>query len=78
MTKQGVTIVLNGEIYNFKKLRKILQESGTSFFSNSDTEVVLEMYLKYGEKFASKLKGMFSIAIYDSRKNRKYECLEFR
>ena len=67
MTKQGVTIVLNGEIYNFKSLRKNLQNQGINFFSNSDTEVVLEMYLKYGEKFVNNLRGMFAIVIYDSR-----------
>ena len=70
MTKQGVTIVLNGEIYNFKSLRKNLQNQGVNFFSNCDTEVVLEMYLKYGEKFVNYLKGMFAIAVYDSGLNK--------
>ena len=70
MTKDGVTVVLNGEIYNFRDLRKKLETKGKIFKSNTDTEVVLELYLQIGEKFVSQLRGMFAIAIFDSRLNK--------
>lgn len=59
----SVWIVFNGEIYNFKELRKQVQ--GYPFVSQCDTEVILAMYLKYGIKCLRQLNGMFAIAIYD-------------
>jgi asparagine synthase (glutamine-hydrolysing) len=60
-------IVFNGEIYNYIELRKELQE-GYSFSTDSDTEVILAAYLKWGESFLCKLRGMFALALYDSKK----------
>jgi len=62
-------IVFNGEIYNFKNERKKLQGLGYKFGSESDTEVILALYDKYGEECLSHLRGMFALAIYDSKKN---------
>lgn len=60
-----VAIVFNGEIYNFKDLRKELE--GYNFISTSDTEVIIAAYLKWGLDFLNNLNGMFAIAIYDFR-----------
>ncbi|MBX3008342.1 MAG: asparagine synthase (glutamine-hydrolyzing) [Melioribacteraceae bacterium] len=66
---KNVIIVYNGEIYNFLDLRtKYLQEF--KFNSNSDTEVIIKLYIKYGETFVHKLNGDFAIAIYDKRDNK--------
>jgi asparagine synthase (glutamine-hydrolysing) len=58
-------IVFNGEIFNFKDLRSELQSSGVSFHSNSDTEVLLYLYIQEKEKCLNKLNGFFSFCIYD-------------
>lgn len=62
-----VGIVFNGEIYGYQKLRKRLIAKGYQFRSTSDTEVVLNAYLEWGEKFITQVDGMFGIAIYDRR-----------
>ena len=60
-------VIFNGEIYNFKEIRNELKEKHT-FYTNSDTEVILHAYEEYGEACINKLDGMFSFAIYDTRK----------
>lgn len=62
-------IVFNGEIYNFRTLRRDLVDEGWHFDSESDTEVVLALFQKYGEGFLKFLQGMFSLAIYDSEEH---------
>lgn len=62
-----VAIVFNGEIYGYKKLRKKLMERGFQFKSSSDTEVILNAYLEWGETFITLVDGMYGIAIYDKR-----------
>ncbi|MBE5953577.1 MAG: asparagine synthase (glutamine-hydrolyzing) [Lachnospiraceae bacterium] len=62
-------IIYNGEIYNYKQLKKELQSYGFTFNTNSDTEVIGYMFIKYGPLFASMLNGIFSIAIYDEAEN---------
>ncbi|MCK5019381.1 MAG: asparagine synthase (glutamine-hydrolyzing), partial [Candidatus Peribacteraceae bacterium] len=61
-------VVYNGEIYNFLELRKILQDKGYSFKSNSDTETLLLGYLHWGEDIVNRIKGFFSFAIWDMKK----------
>jgi asparagine synthase (glutamine-hydrolysing) len=61
------TIVYNGEIYNFKDLRKELQELGCRFTSDCDTEVVLKAYARWGKGCLKKLRGMFAFAIWDEQ-----------
>jgi asparagine synthase (glutamine-hydrolysing) len=63
---KSITILLNGEIYNFKEIRSDLVEKGYHFSSNSDTEVVLKAYQQYGTDCLHKFIGMFAIVIYDS------------
>lgn len=59
-------ITFNGEIYNYKILRDQLILSGTNLRTNSDTEVILELYILEGVKFLSRLEGMFAFCIWDS------------
>ncbi|TAF63367.1 MAG: asparagine synthase (glutamine-hydrolyzing) [Cytophagales bacterium] len=59
-------IAYNGEIFNFKTLREELITEGYTFFSQSDTEVVLKSYMAWGEKCLQKLDGFFAFALYDT------------
>ncbi len=61
------SIVYNGEIYNYKELRKQLENSGHEFLSTGDTEVVLAAYAQYGEDCLKQFEGMFSFAIWDEK-----------
>lgn len=58
-------IVFNGEIFNFRELRQELLSEGVSFFSEGDTEVLLKLYIRHGEKCLARLNGFFSFCIYD-------------
>lgn len=58
-------IVFNGEMYNYLSLRNELIGKGHSFYTNSDTEVVLHGYEEYGTDFFDKMEGMYAFAIYD-------------
>ena len=60
------SIVFNGEIYNYKEIRKILEEKGVRFFTDGDTEVLLEGFVEYGSNILNLLRGQFAFAIYDS------------
>jgi asparagine synthase (glutamine-hydrolysing) len=62
-------IVFNGEIFNYKELRKELEKSGIRFKTHSDTEVLVQMYALYGEKCLSKLNGQFAFAIWDRKEH---------
>ena len=63
-----LTIVFNGEIYNFPDLRADLGANGMVFATHSDTEVVLAAYRKWGKDCLSRLNGMFAIALHDARR----------
>jgi asparagine synthase (glutamine-hydrolysing) len=70
MNYRELSIVFNGEIYNYKEIRKDLEKSGHQFISNSDTEVILHAYEQWGTEFVHRLIGMFVIAIYDKNKDK--------
>jgi asparagine synthase (glutamine-hydrolysing) len=63
----AVAIVFNGECYNFAELRTELEALGRRFVSSCDTEVILAAYLEWGEQSIQRLRGMFAIALFDSR-----------
>jgi len=63
----GVTIIYNGEIYNFRELRRDLESRGHAFRGHSDTEVILALYLEHGERMLPMLNGIFALAIWDPR-----------
>ena len=65
-------IIFNGEIYNFQKLRKDLEERGHKFRSKTDTEVVLHLYEDYREKCLEMLNGIFAFAIWDIRQKKLF------
>lgn len=60
-------LVYNGEIFNFKELKKGLEEKGVSFRSHSDTEVLLQLFIREGEQCLQKLNGFFAFCIYDKQ-----------
>jgi asparagine synthase (glutamine-hydrolysing) len=63
----ALTIVYNGEVYNFMEVREELQRLGHQFVSRSDTEVVMRAFQEWGEACLQRLRGMFAFAIHDKR-----------
>lgn len=61
------SIAFNGEIFNYRELRQQLEEKGTKFFSQSDTEVLLKLFILEKEKCLNKLNGFFAFCIYDKQ-----------
>ncbi|TRZ87967.1 MAG: asparagine synthase (glutamine-hydrolyzing) [Streptomycetaceae bacterium] len=66
---EKINMVFNGEIYNYRELRHELEQSGIHCRTSSESEVIINLYLKYGLGFIGKLNGMFAIAIHDARDN---------
>ncbi|UCH94613.1 MAG: asparagine synthase (glutamine-hydrolyzing) [Candidatus Aminicenantes bacterium] len=67
MTRDHLTIVTNGEVYNFLDIRKQLEQEGIEFRSQTDTEVILRAYQKWGINVLHQFNGMFAIAIWDDK-----------
>ena len=67
LTKDGLTLVYNGELYNFQTLRAQLTARGARFVTRSDTEVVLEAWRAWGPGALPKFRGMFAFALFDQR-----------
>lgn len=63
------TIAFNGEIFNFRELRQQLLQKGHTFHSQTDTEVILHLYMAEGRSFLKKLNGFFAFAIYDKEED---------
>jgi asparagine synthase (glutamine-hydrolysing) len=64
---EQIHMVFNGEIYNYRELRSELEKSGVHCRTTSESEVIINLYLKFGLDFISKLNGMFAIGIHDAR-----------
>ncbi|MEW5879398.1 MAG: asparagine synthase (glutamine-hydrolyzing) [Pseudomonadota bacterium] len=72
MTDDGVVIVFNGEIYNYRTLQAQLERDGYRFRTRSDTEVILNLYHRGGLSALEALEGMFAICLVDGRKGKAY------
>jgi asparagine synthase (glutamine-hydrolysing) len=69
---KSIWITYNGEVYNFKDLRAGLEKAGYAFFSNSDTEVIINCYKHWGIDCIHKFNGMFVFALWDNEKNKLF------
>src|SRR5579859_2381472 len=67
MTKDNLVMVYNGELYNYKELRRELAGLGVRFVTNSDTEVVVEAWRRWGPEALKKFRGMFAFALADTQ-----------
>jgi asparagine synthase (glutamine-hydrolysing) len=65
--RESIHLVFNGEIYNYRELRQELESSGVHCRDSSESEVIINLYLKHGLNFINKLNGMFAIALHDQR-----------
>lgn len=65
-------LVYNGEIFNYRELRSELEESGVRFHTQSDSEVVLQAFIRYGRNCLQKLNGFFAFALYDQQDHRLF------
>ena len=68
----GLVLVFNGTIYNYKELRKELTSKGYSFFSHSDTEVIIKAFHLWGQDCVKRLDGMFAFCIWDKKKEQLF------
>lgn len=68
--RRSVWTVFNGEIFNHVELRKALEGAGHRFYTHSDTEVIVHLYDRYGDRFVEHLNGQFAIALWDSERKR--------
>ena len=67
---RSIVTVFNGEIYNYKELRKDLEAKGHRFITQSDTEVIVHQYEEVGDRCVEYFRGMFAFAIWDDKKRR--------
>ena len=73
----SLVIIFNGEIYNYMEIREKLVESGHSFKTNTDTEVLIHGYEQYREKLLNMLRGMFSFVIWNKNKKELFGARDF-
>jgi asparagine synthase (glutamine-hydrolysing) len=67
---KSILVVFNGEIYNYQSLKQTLQERGHSFQTQSDTEVIVHAYEEFGDDCPTQLRGMFTFALWDKKRQR--------
>ncbi len=71
---RSVSVVLNGEIYNYRELRERLRSRGHRFATNGDAEPIAHLYEEHGTGLARELHGMFAFALWDSKRQRLLLC----
>ncbi len=74
---KSISIVFNGEIYNFQVLKRQLEDQGVQFSTTSDTEVILKLYEAHGTDAFAMLDGMFGLSIHDKNINKVYIARDF-
>ena len=72
MSRNGCTLVYNGELYNTEQLRQELNKLGHSFEGHSDTEVVLHSYIEWGQACVHKFNGIFAFAVWEEQERRLF------
>lgn len=72
-----LVLMFNGEIYNYKDLRKELIEAGHTFYTDTDSEVLIHSFEQWGEKMLNKLRGMFGFAIYNIKNGSLFIARDF-
>lgn len=68
----SIQVVFNGEIYNFRQLRRSLEAKGHTFQTQSDTETIVHAYEEHGERCVDHFRGMFAIAVWDAERRRLF------
>ena len=71
---KNLTLIFNGEVYNYKELKVLLEKKGYKFTTSSDTEVLIKSIHCWGLNSLKKFEGMWAIAFYDKSKNKTYLC----
>ena len=74
---KSIIITFNGEIYNYQDLKKELLQLGHSFYTETDTEVLVHSYEQWGTDMLNRLRGMFGFVIYDKNKNQVFGARDF-
>ncbi|WP_028504823.1 asparagine synthase (glutamine-hydrolyzing) [Ruminococcus sp. FC2018] len=74
---RSMVLVFNGEIYNYRDIRKELAAAGHTFATNTDSEVLIHGYEEYGAKLLGKLRGMFAFVIWDSKNKELFGARDF-
>lgn len=74
---KSLVLMFNGEIYNYKELRKELVEAGHSFYTDTDSEVLIHGFEQWGEKMLPRLRGMFGFAIYNTKDGSLFLARDF-
>lgn len=72
MKFQNLSIIFNGEVYNYKEIKKELKDRGHQFISTSDTEMILHAFDEWGTKCVERFIGMFAFVIYDCKQRKVY------
>lgn len=74
---RSLVLTFNGEIYNYKDLREELLKAGHSFYTQTDSEVLIHGYEEWGKDMLNKLRGMFAFIIFDKNKNEVFGARDF-